>query len=73
MMTRSTVTKKELEDLGFKPNQAKAILHQARQVMVKRGKTFWSNPRLEVAPRGIIEQVILGVPLDDKGDKNGNN
>ncbi len=72
-MTRSTVTKKELEDLGFKPNQAKAILHQARQVMVKRGKTFWSNPRLEVAPRGIIEQVILGVPLDDKGDKNGNN
>ena len=72
-MTRSTVTKKELEDLGFKPNQAKAILHQARQVMLKRVKTFWSNPRLEVAPRGIIEQVILGVPLDDKGDKNGNN
>ncbi|MDC2839234.1 DUF3173 family protein [Limosilactobacillus mucosae] len=72
MMTRSTVTKQELEDLGFKPNQAKTILREARQVMVKRGKIFWANPRLEVAPRAIIEDVILGVPLD-KGDKDGKN
>lgn len=71
-MTRSTVTKQELEDLGFKTNQAKTILREARQIMVKRGKTFWSNPRLEVAPRAIIEDVILGLPLD-KDDKNGEN
>ncbi|MCC4376804.1 DUF3173 domain-containing protein [Limosilactobacillus reuteri] len=72
MMTRSTVTKQELEDLGFKTNQAKTILREARQIMVKRGKTFWANPRLEVAPRAIIEDVILGVPLN-KGDKDGKN
>lgn len=62
---KSTVSKRELIALGFKPNQAKTILHDARQVMVKRGKTFWANPRLQVAPRGIIEEVILGVPLEE--------
>ena len=54
--------------MGFRPNQAKKILHEARQVMVKRGKPFWANPRLEVAPRGIIEDVILGFPLDEGDD-----
>ena len=51
--------------MGFKPNQAKTILYDARQIMVKRGKTFWSNPRLQVAPRAIIEEVVLGVPLEE--------
>lgn len=38
---KATVSKNELIAMGFKPNQAKTILHDARQVMVKRGKTFW--------------------------------
>lgn len=69
---KSTVSKNELIAMGFKPNQAKTILHDARQVMVKRGKTFWGNPRLQVAPRDIIETVILGVRLSE-GDSNGSN
>lgn len=69
---KSTVSKNELIAMGFKPNQAKTILHDARQVMVKRGKTFWGNPRLQVAPRDIIENVILGVHLSE-GDSNGSN
>lgn len=69
---KSTVSKSELIAMGFKPNQAKTILHDARQVMVKRGKTFWGNPRLQVAPRDIIETVILGVRLSE-GDSNGSN
>ena len=73
-MIKSTVTKKELESLGFKPNQAKAILHDARQIMVQRRKTFWANPRLQVAPRDIIEEVILGLPLNnEEDDNNGEN
>ncbi len=72
MVSKATVTKKELEQLGFKPHQAKNILHDARMLMVKQGKTFWANPRLEVAPRAIIEDVILGFPLDE-GDNNGKN
>lgn len=72
-MSKAFVTKKELEEMGFLPNQAKTILHEARQIMVKRGKTFWSNPRLSIAPRVIIEDVILGFPLEDKGDSDGNN
>lgn len=71
-MTKATMTKKELESLGFKPNQAKTILHDARQIMVQRGKTFWANPRLQVAPRDIIEEVILGLPLNEE-DNNGKN
>lgn len=62
---KATVSKNELIAMGFKPNQAKTILHDARQVMVKRGKTFWGNPRLQVAPRAIIEEAVLGVPLEE--------
>lgn len=62
---KATVSKSELIAMGFKPNQAKTILYDARQIMVKRGKTFWSNPRLQVAPRAIIEEVVLGVPLEE--------
>ena len=69
MMSKATVTKKELEAMGFRPNQEKKILHDARQVMVQRGKTFWANPRLEVAPRAIIEEAILGFPLNE-GDED---
>lgn len=73
LVKASTVTKEELIALGFKPNQAKTILHDARQVMVKRGKTYWANPRLSVAPRSIVETVILGIPLQQEGPKNDNN
>ena len=42
--------------------------------MVQRGKTFWANPRLQVAPRDIIEEVILGLPLNnEEDDNNGEN
>lgn len=64
----STIDKNELIDLGFKPNQAKTILRQARQIMVRKGKTYWANPRLSVAPRYIVEEVILGISLDNKED-----
>jgi hypothetical protein len=68
-MQSSVVTKEELVDMGFRLNQAKTILHEARQIMVKNGKKYWGNPRLQVAPRAIIEDVILGIPLD-KGDND---
>ena len=28
-------------------------------------KLFGGNPRLQVAPRAIIEEVVLGVPLEE--------
>ena len=68
-MQSSVVTKEELVNMGFRPNQAKTILHEARQIMVKNGKKYWANPRLQVVPRAIIEDVILGIPLD-KGDND---
>lgn len=68
-MQSSVVTKEELVNMGFRPNQAKTILHEARKIMVKNGKKYWANPRLQVAPRAIIEDVILGIPLD-KGDND---
>ena len=68
-MQSSVVTKEELVNMGFRPNQAKTILHEARQIMVKNGKKYWANPRLQVAPRAIIEDVILGISLD-KGDND---
>lgn len=69
----STVNKDELIALGFKPNQAKMILRQARLIMVEKGKNYWANPRLSVAPRYIVEEVILGISLDDKENADDSN
>lgn len=71
-MAKATIDKAELESMGFKRNQARTILHDARQVMVKRGKPFWGNPRLTVAPRGIVEEVILGCSLTQGEDHDKN-
>ena len=49
-------------------NYSKRVWHCMKYV--KNGKKYWGNPRLQVAPRAIIEDVILGIPLD-KGDNNG--
>ena len=72
-MQSSVVTKEELIRMGFRPNQAKNILHEARQIMVRNGKKYWDNPRLQVEPRAIIEDVILGIPLDDWRNNDDSN
>ena len=41
--------------------------------MVRNGKKYWDNPRLKVAPRAIIEDVILGIPLDDWRNNDDSN
>ena len=72
-MQSPVVTKEELVNIGFRPNQEKTILHEARQIMVRNGKKYWANPRLQVAPRAIIEDVILGISLDDWRNNDDSN
>ncbi len=58
-----TMTAKDLvERLNFKPAQAKAIIHLAKETMVKRGFTIYNNRRMGVVPTEVVAEIV-GIPL----------
>lgn len=57
------ISKKELENLGFKTNQAVTIIRQAKIMMVNNGFPYYNNKRVGVVPRQTVEKII-GAPLE---------
>ncbi len=62
-VVRSTVSKKELLVLGYRPHTASTIIRQAKQIMVQRGYSFYNNKRLGYVPKNVVEEII-GVSLE---------
>lgn len=60
---KNMISKKDLENLGFKTNQAVGIIRQAKIIMVNDGFPYYNNKRVGVVPRQTVEKII-GVPLD---------
>ena len=56
------ITKKELENIGFKPHQATTIIREAKILMVNNGFPYYNNKRVGVVPAHIVESII-GIPL----------
>lgn len=56
------ISKKELEKMGFKTNQAVTIIREAKIKMVKNGYPYYNNKRVGVVPRYVVEEII-GIPL----------
>lgn len=59
---KNTVSKKDLENLGFRTNQATTIIRQAKTRIVNKGYPYYNNKRIGVVPRYVVEEII-GVPL----------
>ncbi|MGX7198174.1 DUF3173 domain-containing protein [Enterococcus olivae] len=59
---KGTVCKKDLEALGFRPNQAVTIIRQSKVKMVNKGYPYYNNKRIGVVPKYIVEEII-GIPL----------
>ena len=62
---KNMICRKELEELGFKTNQAVTIIRQAKVRMVNQGYPYYNNKRVGVVPRQVIEE-ILGIPLSQE-------
>lgn len=57
-MTNNVMTNKDLIEMGYRPSTANYIIHQARNLMVERGYTFYDRKRLMVVPRSAVSEVI---------------
>jgi hypothetical protein len=66
---RSTITRKDLEEMGYRPYTAATVIRQAKQIMVKRGYPFYRNKRLSHVPIDVVES-ILGISLSMEPDNN---
>lgn len=64
-----TISKDELKDMGFLPNQAVTIIKQAKYYMVQKGYPYYNNKRLGRVPSHAVEYII-GVSLEE-GDMDG--
>lgn len=62
---QTTVNKKDLEQLGFKPSVASRIIRESKCLMVQKGFSFYDNSKLGLVPRKAVEE-ILGFHLDIK-------
>ncbi|MBG9984456.1 DUF3173 domain-containing protein [Facklamia hominis] len=61
-MKKSTLTKEDLVNLGYREHTATCIIRQAKEIMVQKGYAFYNNRRLGRVPVNIVES-ILGTSL----------
>lgn len=62
MSDTNVITNKDLIELGYCKSTANAIIHQARDLLVERGYTFYSRKRLMVVPKSVVAE-LLGMEL----------
>lgn len=64
-----TISKKELQEMGFLPYQAVDIIRQAKYYMVEQGYPYYNNKRLGRVPCHAVENII-GVDVSlEEGDE----
>jgi Protein of unknown function (DUF3173). len=66
---KSTITKADLEEMGYRPYTAATVIRQAKIIMVQRGYPFYRNKRLGNVPIDVVEG-ILGISLSMEPDNN---
>jgi len=60
-----TIIKKDLMDLGFGEYQAKTIIREAKQKLVKQGFEYYANPKLGRVPAWMVEEILAFNPYDE--------
>lgn len=60
-----TITKYELQQMGFGPSQSADIVRRAKIYLVNKGYGYYSSKRLGRVPLSSVEH-ILGFPIDTK-------
>lgn len=60
-----TITKHELQKMGFGPSQSADIVRRAKLYLVTKGYDYYSSKRLGRVPLSSVEH-ILGFPINTK-------
>ena len=60
-----TITKHELQKMGFGPSQSADIVRRAKLYLVHKGYGYYSSKRLGRVPLSSVEH-ILGFPINTK-------
>lgn len=60
-----TITKYELQKMGFGPSQSADIVRRAKLYLVNKGYDYYSSKRLGRVPLSSVEH-ILGFPINTK-------
>ena len=60
-----TITKYELQQMGFGPSQSADLVRRAKLYLVNKGYGYYSSKRLGRVPLSSVEH-ILGFPIDTK-------
>ena len=60
-----TITKHELQKMGFGPSQSADIVRRAKLYLVNKGYGYYSSNRLGRVPLSSVEH-ILGFPINTK-------
>lgn len=60
-----TITRTDLEDLGFGSSQSSDIIRKAKRLMVNKGFGYYDNRRLGRVPVEAVEE-ILGMSISMK-------
>ena len=57
-MDNNLISNKELIEMGYRPHTANDIIHQARELLVSRGYTFYNRKRLMVVPKSDVNEIL---------------
>ena len=67
-MDHNLISNKELIEMGYRPHTANDIIHQARELLVSRGYTFYkvfhgagtfyNRKRLMVVPKSVVNEIL---------------
>jgi len=58
------VSKKDLVQAGFSNYHAAKIIHEAKQLLVNKGFTYYQNRRIGIVPSNAVEELIGIDPLE---------
>lgn len=62
MKNENIISDKELMDMGYNKATAQRIIKESRELLVKRGFSFYDRKRLMIVPKTIVAE-ILGVQI----------
>ncbi len=65
VMKKMLINYADLVALGFKPNQARTIIRNAKKLMAKKGYPFYNEKRVGSVPAYAVSE-ITGLSFSDK-------
>ena len=60
-----TVTKSDLNALGYGTSFAANIIRKAKKLMISKGHTYYQSRKLDRVPKEAVEE-ILGITISDR-------